>query len=330
MTLCTAWIRKNNYGLDELVFATDSCLSGGERWHYGVKLFELPRRDCLICFAGETTRTYPLILNLISSIKFDEDLANPHTDITDVLEYITHLFTTLCNSIKGYEPQSFEDALGDFEFMFGGWSWKNNGFKVWKIKYNHETNAFLPFQINEENMFFGFIGDEIEKAEDFLTDEVSNGKKVLAKNFDMEPFKVLLRMIRDTTYNSIDGAIQLAKVHPPGISEFYGVYWPSIQGKKTFLGKDVNFENNPAVKFLDPDTCEVIGEELPVMIDEPTEDLYGINYGFVRDCYSGENFTVKDDLSKHEKYTLVRIFKDVAYKLFIQQQGQEETVNTEE
>ena len=64
MTLCVAWIREVN-NEKELIFATDSCLSGGERWHSGVKLFELPREDCLICFAGETKRTYPLILNLI-------------------------------------------------------------------------------------------------------------------------------------------------------------------------------------------------------------------------------------------------------------------------
>ncbi|MDJ0590750.1 MAG: hypothetical protein QNJ72_12240 [Pleurocapsa sp. MO_226.B13] len=69
MTLCVAWLREVN-GDKELIFATDSCLSGGERWHSGVKLFELPRQDCLICFAGETNRTYPLILNLISSRRF--------------------------------------------------------------------------------------------------------------------------------------------------------------------------------------------------------------------------------------------------------------------
>lgn len=98
MTLCTAYIRQVG-DTEELVFATDCCLSGGERWHSGVKLFELPRKDCLICFAGETARTYPLILNLISSIKFDEDLSNPSTDIHDILEYVVQLFTNLCNSI---------------------------------------------------------------------------------------------------------------------------------------------------------------------------------------------------------------------------------------
>jgi hypothetical protein len=330
MTLCTAWIRQNNEG-EELIFATDSCLSGGERWHSGVKLFELPRKDCLICFAGETTRTYPLILNLISSIKFDEDLSNPHTDLADVLEYLTNLFTSLCNSISDFEPQTFEDALGDFEFMFGGWSWKENGFKVWKLKYNHEVKAFLPNKIGEDNMFFGFIGDEIETAEELLTEELSKNKKVLARSFDMEPFQVLLRMIRDDDFDSIDGAIQMAKIYPPGITEFFGVFWPSIAGRKTFLGKDVSFDNNPAVKFIDPDTSEIIGEEIPQRICEPNEEDYGVNIDFVKDCYPGDGFLLRESLTKHQKITLSRVLKEVAYKQFIKrQQETDELANNEE
>jgi len=330
MTLCTAWIRQNN-GAEELIFATDSCLSGGERWHSGVKLFELPRKDCLICFAGETTRTYPLILNLISSIKFDEDLSNPHTDLVDVLEYLTSLFTGLCNSISGFEPQTFEDALGDFEFMFGGWSWKENGFKVWKLKYNHEVKAFLPNKISEDNMFFGFIGDEIETAEELLTEELSKNKKVLARSFDMEPFQVLLHIIREKDFDSIDGAIQMAKIYPPGITEFFGVYWPSVAGRKTFLGKDVSFDNNPAVKFIDPDTCEIMGEEIPQCIAEPDEEDYGINIDFIKDCYSEEGYRLKKTLTKHQKITLSRVLKEVAYKQFVKkQQESEELANNEE
>lgn len=330
MTLCTTWIRRNN-GTEELIFATDSCLSGGERWHSGVKLFELPRKDCLICFAGETTRTYPLILNLISSIKFDEDLSNPHTDLQDVLEYLTVLFTGLCNSISGYEPQKFEEALGDFEFMFGGWSWKENGFKVWKLKYNHEVKAFLPNGISDDNMFFGFIGDETEKAEEFLTDELSKNKKVLARSFDMEPFHVLLKMIRDREYDSIDGAIQIAKIYPPGITEFFGVYWPSVDGKKTFLGKDVNFDNNPAVKFIDPDTCEILGEEIPEFLSDLDERDFGINFDFIKNCYSEEGYRLKKTLTKHQKITLSRVLKEVAYKQFVKKQQEKEgLVNNED
>ena len=319
MTLCVAWKRKVKE-IEELVFATDSCLSGGERWHSGVKLFELPRKDCLICFAGETNRTYPLILNLISSIKFDEHLSNTNTDINEVLEYLTNLFTNLCNSISDYGSQSFEDMLGDFEFLFGGWSWKENNFKLWSLQYKFDTKAFIHDEIDEERMFFGFIGDELEKAEELLTEEINNNGKTLSRNFDMEPFKVLLTMIREKEYSTIDGAIQLAKIHPPGTTEFYGVYWPSIDGRKTFLGKDVSFENNPSVNFIDPDTVSIIGEELPENLSTIDKNVYGINSEFVKKCYPEGK--VKKNLTKRENHLLKSIFNEIAYTQFLDNQEQ--------
>ncbi|WP_026367575.1 hypothetical protein [Bacteroides sp. 14(A)] len=323
MTLCVSWIRKVNE-TEELIFATDSCLSGGERWHSGVKLFELPRRDCLICFAGETTRTYPLILNLISSIKFDEHLSNTHTDIVEVLDYLTNLFTELCNSIMDYGTQDFQDVLGEFEFLFGGWSWKQGSFKVWKLKYAFDTNAFIHNAVDENEMFYEFIGDEIDKAEELLEEEIKNNGKVLSRHFDMEPFKVLLKMIRNTEYNYIDGAIQIAKIHPPGTTEFFGVYWPSIGGKKTFLGKDVTFDNNPAVKFIDPDTACIIGEELPETLSAIEESVYGINTDFIKKCYPGGK--LRGRLSKWEIHLVRSIFNDIAYAQFLENEKDDNTI----
>ena len=325
MTLCVSWIRKIDKK-EELIFATDSCLSQGERWKHGVKLFELPRKDCLICFAGNTQRTYPLILNLISSIKFDEHLSNPHTDISEILDYLTELFTTICNSITNYSPQKFEEALGfeeknpsvaDFSFIFGGWSWKSNCFQLWTLNYKFEVKAFLPNKIEEDRMTHVFIGDEVEKATELLENEITSSGKILGKEFDMEPFKVLLRMIRNNDYDSIDGAIQFAKIYPPGFTEYFGVMWPSIDGKKTFLGKDVSFENNPSVKYLDPDTGTIVGEELPINIQNINDQLFGVNIDFVKECYPDKR--LKIGLSKRAKLNLKRIFQEIAYSEFIKE-----------
>ena len=98
MTLCVAWIRQAN-STEELVFATDSTLTGGEKWDHGIKLFELPRKDCLLSFAGSTARAYPLILNLVSSITFDKHLDTPSTNIEEVLKHIAELFTDLIRKI---------------------------------------------------------------------------------------------------------------------------------------------------------------------------------------------------------------------------------------
>ncbi|MBE2197263.1 MAG: hypothetical protein IAE79_01555 [Anaerolinea sp.] len=130
MTLCVAWIRQVGQE-KELVMATDSRLTGGESWDSGVKLFELPRHDCLLCFAGGTARAYPLILNSISSIKFDSTLANSHTDIHDVLDSLLDLFTALVKDIR--EPaDDINKMRAEAQFLFGGWSWKKQQFCVWR------------------------------------------------------------------------------------------------------------------------------------------------------------------------------------------------------
>lgn len=100
MTLCAAWIRHTPIGDQELIFATDSCLSAGERWEAGVKLFELPRKDCFICFAGETSRAYPMILNLIHAIEASPALKNPKLT-----------YSTSCVMPKGYLPIWFEPSI---------------------------------------------------------------------------------------------------------------------------------------------------------------------------------------------------------------------------
>lgn len=327
MTLCVAWLREVD-SEKELVFATDSCLSCGERWNSGVKLFELPRKDCLICFAGETNRTYPLILNLISSIKFDEHLLSSHTDITEVLDYLTRLFTSLCNSITDYGTQSFIEVLGDFQFLFGGWSWKDNDFKLWKLEYNHDAGAFMHNETNSDEMFFTFIGDELDKSQDLLVEEVRNSGKTLFRHFDMEPFKVLIKMIRNEEHTGIDGAVQIAKIHPPSTTEFLGVYWPSVTGgKKTFLGKDVSLDNNPSVKYIDPDTGTILDEALPESLFSINDELYGDDSEFMNKCYPDGK--LKEGLTKREKHSIKSIIARVAFTEFMQGQEAVEEENEE-
>jgi len=130
MTLCTAWIRQSN-NTEELVFATDSTLTGGEKWDNGIKLFELPRKDCLLCFAGSTFRAYPLILNLVSSIKFNTYLSKPETDITEVLNYISDLFTNLIKTIVSeIHGEDIHELRSGAKFLFGGWCWQSSSFCI--------------------------------------------------------------------------------------------------------------------------------------------------------------------------------------------------------
>src|SRR5436309_586712 len=98
MTLCVAWVRQES-DHEELVFATDSRLTGGEIWDYGVKLFDLGRPGCLLCFAGHTRRAYPLILHGVSAIRYQPGLADPRRDIHEVIAAISDVFTEIGKSI---------------------------------------------------------------------------------------------------------------------------------------------------------------------------------------------------------------------------------------
>ena len=142
MTLCAVWIRHTPTGDQELVFATDSCLSAGDRWPAGVKLFELPRKDCFICFAGESLRAYPMIFNLIQSIESSPALKNPQTDLLDVVKHAENLFTDLVQAIDltGRSNPDYEEERGNAKFIFGGWRWQTNEFYIWRLAYVPTSN----------------------------------------------------------------------------------------------------------------------------------------------------------------------------------------------
>lgn len=324
MTLCAAWIRQEKDN-QELVFATDSMLTGGgETWKHGIKLFELPRTDCLLCFAGETAKAYPLILNLISSIKFDQKLMNQHTDLRQVLDYLCNTFTELINSLVD-EINAGDDPYAAAKFIFGGWNWKSRLLEFWEIYYGAEEKRFLFQGFDSTNpRAYLMIGDHLDDAEEFLVEELTNNGKRIYGTFDMEPFMVLARMARDSSnYRSIDGALQIAKVYQSGSTEFYGVMWPSVKGKHTFLGRELNPYLKPQIKFIDPDLGIILDLELPKNIDKLSPELnskikaedFGTELKFIEECYpNGEQ---KPDLSEKQKEMLLAIFKDNSYKRFL-------------
>lgn len=320
MTLCIAWIRQEKEN-QELVFATDSCLGGGERWNSGVKLFELPRRDCLICFSGYTLRTYPMILSLMNAIRYDKHAANPNFDVNDFMVYVTSLFTDIIKEIKLDDRNvNFEDVLKEdpsFNFLFGGWSWKENKFKLWRIEYSFEAHGFIPLT-DYDNLVFTMVGDELDAARSILEDEISSNKAILRGSLDMEPLKVLVQIIRDTKiqFNTISGPVQLAKIYAPGQIEFFGVYFPSaINGKRTFLGRDVSQTNNPSVRFIDPDTGSISELEVPHSVGGMSIEAFGADAEFIAYCYPDGN--IKEGISAKEKELLKSILKENTYKWWV-------------
>ncbi len=328
MTLCTAHIRQVN-DTEELVFATDSCLTGGEKWKHGIKLFELPRKDCLLCFAGSTMRAYPLILNLVSSIHLDKYLQSPSATLVEVLEFLSDQFTDLVSKIISEIPgEDIHELRGSAKFLFGGWDWQkgaNGAYRVWKLYYSQEADGFIFDELTNDSSktrFYTFMGDPEPNIEDEAKrrfNQMMIDEDKIDSKLDMEPVRVLSSISLDKSIREVDGSLQIAKVYKSNRTEFFGIYWESSAGKPCFQGREYNEINKPLIRYFDPDTFEIIESDLPEKLNSITEEEYQNDYDFVRNCYD-ENGNLKDSISEKDKHTLRLIFKDVAYRQFLKKQ----------
>jgi hypothetical protein len=338
MTLCTAYIRQAN-DTEELVFATDSCLTGGEKWKHGIKLFELPRKDCLLCFTGNTFRAYPLVLNLISSVGLNEYINSPSATIEDVINHISDLFTDLVSKIISELPgEDVHELRSEARFLFGGWDWKNNSFRVWNLYYKKDIEGFIFDEITADNSkkrFYTFIGEA--KGLD-IEEEAKNSFKTLIYKEDkqddpinMEPLRILKDISLNKSIREVDGSLQIAKVYKSNRTEFFGIYWESSKGKPCFQGREYNEINKPFVRYFNPDTFEIIESDLPNKLYNISEDVYLDNFEFVQSCFDESGF-LKENLSEKSKHELRLIFKDVAYRQFLinQEAEQEQLAKSEE
>jgi len=323
MTLCTAWVRQLN-NTDELVFATDSTLTGGEKWDHGIKLFELPRKDCLLCFAGQTGRAYPLILNLVSSLQFNKQLENPETSISEILNHVSELFTSLIKTVVSeIRDENIHELRGSARFLFGGWCWQTNSFRIWKLYYSQDAEGFLFDELtNDTNKtrFYTFLGGA---AIDFEEEARKRFKTILLEEdlvdskLDMEPLRVLRDIALEPTIREVGGSLQIAKVYKSGKSEFFGIYWPSIKGNPCFQGREHNEYNKPSVRYFSPDTFEITDLELPERLAEITEETFKHDTEFMLDCYpEGE---IRGELSDRDKQKVKAILKEIAYAKYLQE-----------
>jgi len=319
MSMCMAWVRQKNDGDEELIVATDSVFTGGERWENGIKLFELPRTDCVIAFVGDTTKAYTLILNLISSIKLDNRLKNTYTPLVEVIEYISELFTILIKNIKDETKPEREESLhklrSEVKFLFSGWCWRENRFRIWEVSYNIGTQSFLPTEQEKcsLNGLCAFIVNPDDKktiAEAKLRQE--REKKEIGSNVDMEPLRVLIDISQDSSIREIGGATQIVKIYRSGTLEFFGIDW---KGKPYFLGREFEDHNKPNQKYFDSNSLFVNDNDLPIKITfQHFQELKEID--FITSCYDDEGY-IKDDIKEREREKLKLIFKDKAQKDFL-------------
>lgn len=264
MTVAVGWIRKYK-NIEELIFASDSRLCGGYRWDSCPKIMCLPRNDCAIAFAGDTGYAYPLMMQAY----FASGETHQAMDrAIDVVKFNGFLLSQINAMQAEVFSKAWDDDINENEFLFGGYSWATQSFRLWRYRYNKYNKLFEKQEFDSifQNRFgkIVFAGD----AKDRLIKELVNvlkekyGDDYSAFNgegFDMEPFEALVSLLRKTnSEDTIGGPPQLVKIYRHMNCKPMGVYWPKKVDdlkNRTLLGRKL-FDNEQCdFSFIDPDSC---------------------------------------------------------------------------
>jgi len=262
MTLVAAWVR-HVATTRELVVASDSRLRFGREWDCCPKILPLPREDAVICFAGDTIYAYPVMLQLSHAVSMHQKTLSRATDLTDLSGHFLRVLNAMHGEIHDL-PRNADDAP-EVAFVLAGYSWKSNDFRIWRYYFMpvdrtfHAREASAHRKRTGGTKYFHFVGDETYAAAQKLYRLLGNRGRLRRGGLDMEPFEILVSMIRDPAYATIGGAPQIVKIYRHSNHMPYSVFWPNrASNVLTLWGRTLLPYERQRYLGLDPDTLEVV------------------------------------------------------------------------
>ncbi|MEZ4722977.1 MAG: hypothetical protein R2813_13970 [Flavobacteriales bacterium] len=279
MTLSIAWIRRIGNS-EELVIATDSRLRFGCAWDCCPKIFNLPRSDSAICFAGDTMHAYPIMLQIKNSIEMYPKLHSRAMDIRDARGHFLRLITKMRQYIHDLPSNLQRPEAPETFFIFAGYSWASQAFKIWIIKYDKFSDQFIhetPKTIMKN--LIAITGDDVKEIRKRIYALMESRGKKPGDGMDMEPFEILRDKIREESNVAIGGPPQIVKIYKHMNTMPHGVFWPNKESKSiSYLGRPVlDYEMIP-YPIIDPDTLEtetlkIENPEFPRTFDDGANKL---------------------------------------------------------
>jgi hypothetical protein len=250
MTISIAWVRSQS-NTPELVFASDSRLSGGGNIDHCQKVFPLPREDCCIAFAGSTAIAYPFIHQLQNTISDYKKVFDRAVDVTLLRGRVVGLLNRFVGAHVNYVAADLHDDLATTSFLFGGWSWRQARFYVWRIHYDQGAKKYVvastgmsrALGMTDSNFAeIGIVGDYrgplIQGLRTALEGKIEKLEGEGPVRLNYEPLQVLAGMLANPEYTDrarelrglIGGGPQVVKVYPFMRTMHYAVEWND--GKK--------------------------------------------------------------------------------------------------
>ncbi len=202
MTLCAAWIRNN-----QLIFATDSVITGGYTYPHGTKLITFGRNDCALCWEGDTSFTYSFAENARIDVEFSDHLCTRETPLIAVAKRITKVFNQLWKANLEDTQSVFHQAR--LSFFFGGYCPSYQKIVLWHIKQVGAEGYFrAAFQTLRQPLFAG-SGREM-------------ALKICRQNPGFSPYQVLLQVLEDRSVTDVGGIPQVIVFDEQG-AEIIGI-----------------------------------------------------------------------------------------------------------
>lgn len=263
MTLCISWIRKLKKH-EELVIVTDSRLRSFGSWNCGPKILTFPRTDCAICFEGDTTFAYPMMLQLQTAVANYPKALNRSQDLYDFKGHILRILNDMLQYKSDFE-------IPETSFLFGGYSWDKERFALWQLHYKKQEGFFTHRPISfwkgvGGDIKVSFSGDYTSDAKERLIKILKERDKLKDGSLDMEPFEVLRDMLREdigktereAKYPLIGGAPQMLKIYKHMNRTPVAVKW-DIQEKQvlTLFGRPLLSYEKTNFPILDPKTLKM-------------------------------------------------------------------------
>ena len=141
MTISIAWVRTAG-DAEELLFASDSRLSFGGRWDCCPKILALPRNDAVFSFAGDTHYAYPVMLQAIAAVMQHPKSLSRGLDIRDLKGHLLRVLNDMLTLVHDLPKGEGLDHSPKTDFLFGGWSWKSNRYKIWHLHFDAHLKRF--------------------------------------------------------------------------------------------------------------------------------------------------------------------------------------------
>ncbi|OFX08708.1 MAG: hypothetical protein A2516_03355 [Alphaproteobacteria bacterium RIFOXYD12_FULL_60_8] len=259
MTIALSWVRKIA-NTEELVFVSDSRLTGGYRWDTAQKVFPLTGLNAVISFAGDTALTLPVIHQIRASCENHAGTQSGATDINVVRDHVLNIINHMRDDIKNADPLLLEGMDRSANFILGGMSFVTGTFSQRVLRYNKSVGAFTAFKPKKPGKGPGF---SMCFSGDYYMDFHERLGRLCEQRginkFNFEPLEVLIDMLNSgNDFPSIGGSPQLVKVYKHRNVLPYAFYWNHSDQRKVHLfGRPfLNYEQT-TLPIIDPGNLEI-------------------------------------------------------------------------